>query len=88
MLNFDTAKIDYSTSKFSDMKKNMGTADKIIRLVIAAIIVTLFVTNILTGTLGIVLLVVSVIFVLTSFVSFCPLYAVVGINSCSYKPNE
>ena len=70
------------------MKKNMGTADRIIRLVLAAIIGILYFTNILTGTLGIVLLVLSGIFLLTSFVSFCPLYAPFGISTCAIKSKE
>jgi len=64
------------------MKKNMGNVDKIIRILAAIIIATLYFTNILTGTLGIVLLVVSGVFVLTSLVSFCPLYAVFGLKTC------
>jgi hypothetical protein len=64
------------------MKKNMGTADRIIRLIIAAIVVTLFYTNVITGTLGIILLVLAGVFVITSFVSFCPLYTIFGMNTC------
>jgi uncharacterized membrane protein YcaP (DUF421 family) len=67
------------------MKKNMGTADKIIRLIIAAIIVTLYFTEMITGTVAIVLLVLSGIFVLTSFISFCPLYTLFGIKTCPKK---
>lgn len=63
----------------------MGSADKIIRLIVAAIIVILFFTNVLTGTLAIVLLVVAGIFVLTSFVSICPLYMPFGLSTCSTK---
>lgn len=63
----------------------MGGADRIIRLIIAAIVVTLFFTNIISGILGIVLLVLSGVFVLTSFVSFCPLYAPFKINTCSKR---
>ena len=70
------------------MKKNMGTADKIIRLVIAAIVVTLYFTNVITGTLGIVLLVLAGIFVVTSFVSFCPLYAPFGLSTCVMKEKK
>lgn len=62
------------------MKKNMGTADKIIRIIIAAIIVTLYFTEMITGTVAIVLLVLSGIFILTSFISFCPLYTLFGIK--------
>ncbi len=67
------------------MKKNMGTADRITRLVIAAIIVTLFFTNILAGTLGIILLILAGVFVLTSFSGFCPLYAPFGFSTCPVK---
>lgn len=63
----------------------MGSADRIIRLIIAAIIAVLYFTNVLTGTLGIVLLVLAGIFVLTSFVGFCPLYAPFGLSTCSPK---
>lgn len=67
------------------MKKNMGNADRIIRLIIAAVIATLYFTNTITGTLGIILLALAGIFVLTSFVSFCPLYAPFGIKTCAVK---
>lgn len=67
------------------MKKNMGSADKIIRLIIAAIIVTLFFTNVISGTLGIVLLILSGVFLLTSFISFCPLYTIFKFNTCPKK---
>ena len=67
------------------MKTNMGTADRIIRLIIAAIVGILFYTNVITGTLGIVLLVLAGVFVLTSFISFCPIYAPFGISSCALK---
>jgi hypothetical protein len=53
----------------------MGPADKIIRFIIAAVIGVLYFMNIVSGTLGIVLLVLAGIFVLTSLVSFCALYA-------------
>jgi hypothetical protein len=67
------------------MKKNMGSADRMIRVIIAAIIVVLYITNVISGTLGIILLVFAAVFVLTSFVSFCPLYAPFGINTCATK---
>lgn len=68
------------------MKKNMGTTDRIIRLLAAAVIAVLYLSGTLTGTLAIILLIVAGIFVLTSFVSFCPLYAPFGIKTC--KINE
>jgi hypothetical protein len=67
------------------MKTNMGGTDRIIRIVVAALAVVLYFTNILTGTLGIVALVVAGVFLLTSFISFCPLYAIIGINTCPVK---
>ena len=66
----------------------MGTADKVIRIVIAAIIATLYFTNVISGTLGIVLLVLGGVFVLTSLVSFCPLYAPFGIKTCPAKSHK
>ena len=67
------------------MKKNMGNSDRIIRFIIAAIIVALYFTGTITGTLGIVLLVLAGVFLLTSFISFCPLYAPFGISTCPMK---
>ena len=67
------------------MKKNMGTADRIFRILIAAAIAVLYFTNIISGTLGIVLLVLGGVFLLTSFISFCPLYLPLGISTCKKK---
>jgi hypothetical protein len=67
------------------MKKNMGGSDKIIRAVVAAIIAVLFFTNVLPGIIGIVFLVLAGIFVLTSLISFCPLYVPFGISTCKKK---
>jgi hypothetical protein len=70
------------------MKKNMGSADKIIRILIAAVVAVLFFTNVISGTLGIVLLVLAIVFVLTSLVSFCPLYMLVGMSTCRQKRSD
>jgi hypothetical protein len=67
------------------MKKNMGSVDKIIRLIIAAVLGFLFYNGTLTGTIGIVAVVFAGVFALTSLVSFCPLYTLLGINTCSVK---
>lgn len=64
------------------MKKNMGTTDQIIRLSIAAVILILWFSQVITGTLGTVLLILAGVFALTSFVRFCPLYAPFGITTC------
>jgi hypothetical protein len=67
------------------MKKNMGSADRIIRLVLAIVLAALYFSGSVTGTLGIVLIVLAGVFVLTSMVSFCPLYTLVGITTCHTK---
>jgi hypothetical protein len=67
------------------MEKNMGSADRTIRVIIAAIILTLYMTKIISGTVGIILIVVSAVFLLTSFISFCPLYRVFGFNTSKKK---
>ena len=64
------------------MKPNMGTMDRIIRLIIAAIVAVLYFTGAIGGTLGIVLMVLAGVFVLTSLIGFCPLYAPFGIRTC------
>ena len=67
------------------MKRNMGAADRIIRILIAALFAYLYFAKQVTGTWGIVLLVVAAVFALTSLVGNCPLYSVLGINSCKRK---
>lgn len=67
------------------MKKNMGTLDKGIRFVIAIAISLLYYFNIITGTLAYILMAVAIIFLLTSFINFCPLYTLFGINTCKVK---
>ena len=68
------------------MKANMGSIDKIFRIVVAIVLGVLFYLDIISGTLGIVLLVLAGVFVLTSLVSFCPLYAPFGLST--KKPEE
>ena len=70
------------------MKKNMGSTDRVVRLVIAAVVAFLYFTNVVTGTLGLVLLILGVVFALTSFISFCPLYAPFGLNTCAVKKEK
>jgi len=67
------------------MKKNMGKVDKIIRVIIAVIIAVLYFTNVISGTLGIILMALAGIFILTSLISFCPLYTPFGIKTCAAK---
>lgn len=67
------------------MKKNMGSVDKIIRLIIAAVLGFLYYNETLTGTMGIVAVVIAGVFASTSLVGFCPLYTLIGVNTCSVK---
>ena len=67
------------------MKRNMGMADKVFRIAVAAIIAVLFFMEIITGILGIVLLVAAGLFLLTGLISFCPLYAPFGFSTCKTK---
>ncbi len=63
------------------MKANMGTADKVVRILAAVAIMGLYFANLLSGTVAIILLVVAGAFILTSFMSFCPLYLPFGIST-------
>ena len=67
------------------MTKNMGGTDRIIRVIVAIIALTLYFTGTLTGTVGIIALVVAGALLLTSFISFCPLYTILGMNTCGVK---
>jgi hypothetical protein len=67
------------------MKNNMGSTDKAIRFLIAIIFGFLYFTNTISGTIAIVLGVLALVFILTSFVSFCPLYTLFGINTNKEK---
>lgn len=63
------------------MKKNMGNLDKVIRVLVAILILVLYLTHEISGTIAIILLILAGIFILTSFVSFCPLYLPFGIST-------
>jgi len=63
------------------MKKNMGTADRIIRILLAVVIVVLYLTGQLTGTAATVLGIIALIFIVTSIISFCPLYVPLKIST-------
>ena len=64
------------------MKKNMGALDKGVRIVAAIIIALLYYFNVIEGTLAYILMAASIIFLITSFISFCPLYSLFGWNTC------
>ena len=59
----------------------MGTIDKVIRILVAVVVVVLWLTNVISGTLAIILLAFSAIFIVTSFLSFCPLYLPLGLST-------
>jgi hypothetical protein len=63
------------------MKKNVGTIDKAIRMLAAVIVVVLYFTHVISGVLAIILLALSAIFVVTSLISFCPLYQPLGLST-------
>ncbi len=67
------------------MKANMGSLDKAIRVILAIVFAMLYITKTVEGTVGLVLLVLGGVFLLTSIISFCPLYTIVGINTCKKK---
>ena len=69
------------------MRKNMGVADRTIRVLIALIVAGLYFSGIISGTVGIILMILAGIFVLTSLVSFCPIYTLFGINTCTARKN-
>lgn len=63
------------------MKKNMGTTDKAIRILIAVVILALYFTNVISGTLAVILLILAGVFVLTSLIGTCPLYLPFGLST-------
>jgi len=69
------------------MKKNMGSADRVIRILLALVIVGLYFAHIISGTMAIIALAFAAIFILTSFMSFCPLYLPFGLNTLRKKMN-
>ena len=56
------------------MKKNVGTIDKVIRVLLAVVVAILYFTHVISGTLGIILLAVAAILILTTVIGFCPIY--------------
>lgn len=64
------------------MKKNMGTIDKVIRILLALTFIYLYANELITGTFGLILMFVTLFFNVSSIVGYCPLYAALGINTC------
>ncbi len=67
------------------MKKNIGSRDKIIRLTLAVVLIGLYLLKALPGSLGLILLIAAFLFLMTSLINFCPLYAILGIKTCKTK---
>jgi hypothetical protein len=63
------------------MKKNVGTIDKVIRLLIALVIIVLYFTNLVTGTLAVILFIVAALLILTSIIGICPVYLLFGLST-------
>ena len=59
----------------------MGTVDKVVRILVAIVIAGLYFANLISGTMAIILLILAGVFILTSFMSFCPLYLPFGIST-------
>lgn len=67
------------------MKRNMGIADRIIRILLAAGFAYLYFADVVTGTIGLILVILGGVFVLTGLIGFCPLYTIFRINTCPVK---
>jgi hypothetical protein len=67
------------------MKKNVGSIDKVVRILIALVVIVLYFTHVISGTLAVILLIVSAILILTSFFGFCPIYWSLGMSSDKKK---
>lgn len=63
----------------------MGNADRIVRILVAAVLAGLYFGGIITGTIGLILVIVAGVFLLTSLAGVCPLYSLIGVNSCPRK---
>lgn len=67
------------------MKKNMGMIDKTVRIALAALAVVLYFLGVVKGTLALVVLIIAIVLVVTSLISFCPLYTLFGWNTDKKK---
>lgn len=67
------------------MKKNVGNADKAIRVLIAVVIAALYLYDVISGTTAYILMGAAIILLITSLINFCPLYRILGINTCKIK---
>jgi hypothetical protein len=72
----------------ASMKLNMGSPDRIIRILIAVIIAVLLYTNVIQGVLAIILGIIAIIFIVTSIVGFCPLYVLFGMSTKKHTKSQ
>jgi len=70
------------------MTTNVGNADRVIRIIIPAAIILLSIFKIITGTVDLILLIVAFILVVTGIIGICPLYRLLGINTCRKKTSQ
>jgi hypothetical protein len=63
------------------MKKNMGTIDRVIRIVLAIVVVILYMNGSITGVAAIILGILAFVFIITSLIGFCPLYVPFKIST-------
>ena len=70
------------------MKRNMGNVDRVIRVLIALLILGAWISGFISGTLSLVLLIIAGVFVVTSIFATCPMYRVLGISTCSTPRNH
>lgn len=67
------------------MKKNMGPVDRILRSIVAITLIALYFTDVITGTIGIVVTVFASIMLISALIGNCPPYALMGFNTCKKK---
>jgi hypothetical protein len=67
------------------MKKNVGTIDKVVRILVALVVLVLYLTNVISGTLGIILLAVGAVLLITALINFCPIWLALGISTGKKK---
>lgn len=65
------------------MKKNIGNIDRVIRFAVAVLIAILHFSGVISGTIGLILVILAVVFALTSLISFCPIYWAIGLSTKS-----
>jgi len=77
--------MSFKLLKLKIMKNNMSSYDKLIRLGLSIVLIILYYKQVITGTFGIICLVVALLLTLTSLISFCPIYKILGISTCKTK---